>query len=68
VIDARRLTDEELRSAVLDLVQREMGPAALIRFQQIFSKGSGDYAEERHAWLDTLSAGEIVREIEAKRR
>ena len=68
MIDSRRLTDEELRKAVLDLIQREMGPDAVIRFQQMYSKGNGDYSKERHSWLDSLSAGEIVREIEAKRR
>ncbi len=66
-MDARRLTDEELRNAVLDLILREMGPDALIRFQQMFSNGSGDYTAERHAWLDSLSADEIVGEIEVKR-
>jgi hypothetical protein len=48
-------------SALLGMIQREMGPAAFIRFQQIFFWGSVAYTEERHTWLDNLTAEEIVR-------
>ena len=68
MIDTRHMTALELHKAVLDLIGREMGPAAIIRFVQLYSRGSGNYTEERHAWLDSLTDEEIDRELEAKRR
>lgn len=58
--DIRNLNDEQLHEAVFDLVNREMGPAAVVRFLQSFRHGAGDYAADRQVWIDTLSEGEIM--------
>jgi hypothetical protein len=31
----------------------------MIRFLQQFGKGSGDYAKERHAWVDRTSMNDL---------
>ena len=68
MIETEKMADLELHKAVLTLIRREMGPSALIRFLQMYSRGSGNYTEERRAWVDSLTSEEIHSGIEAKRR
>jgi len=66
--DVREMTDEELRETALDLIARELGPAALIRFLQLYSRGHGDYTAERHQWLDRLQIDDIAEQIQKNRK
>jgi hypothetical protein len=52
-------TLDEIRRKGLEVLRRELGPAGMVRFLQQFDRGSGDYARERHAWVDQTSLTEI---------
>ncbi len=53
------LTLEQIRTKGLAALRRELGKAGMIRFLQIFGNGQGDYARERHAWVDATSLEDI---------
>jgi hypothetical protein len=48
-------------------LRKELGRAGMIRFLQQFEIGRGDYARERHAWVDRMSLEELVKEAQARR-
>jgi hypothetical protein len=50
---------DEVREQGLDALRQRLGRADMIRFLQQFETGRGDYARERHAWVDQLSLDEI---------
>lgn len=52
-------TLDEIRRKGLEALRRELGWAGLIRFLQQFETGSGDYAQERWKWVDSLSMEEV---------
>ena len=43
------------------------GKAGMIRFMQQFATGSGDYASERHSWVDQTSLEDIRNAAKEKR-
>jgi hypothetical protein len=45
----------DIRRRGLEALQRELGPAEMIHFLQQFGTRTGDYARERHAWVDETS-------------
>jgi hypothetical protein len=47
-----RLTPDEIQRLGLEALREKLGPAGMIRFLQQFQRGKGDYAKERHAWVD----------------
>src|SRR5262245_52509356 len=49
-------TLDDIRRRGLEALRRELGPAGMICFLQQFETGSGDYARERHAWVDATSS------------
>ena len=53
------LTLDEIRRKGLAALQKELGRAGTIRFLQQFETGSGDYAREPHAWVDSTSLDNI---------
>lgn len=61
------LTLDEIRQKGLEALRRELGPAGMIRFLQQFETGSGDYARERHAWVDRTSLDQF-RALSGKNR
>jgi hypothetical protein len=61
------LTMDEIRRKGLAALQKELGRAGMIRFLQQFETGSGDYARERRAWVDSTSLDDI-RALAAKRK
>ena len=54
-----KLTLDQIRRKGLAALHRELGKAGMIRFLQQFELGSGDYARERHAWVDQTSLDDI---------
>ncbi|HVS35686.1 MAG TPA: hypothetical protein VMS17_08890 [Gemmataceae bacterium] len=50
----RRTLDEIYREGLQALRDR-LGRAGMVRFLQQFESGKGDYAEERHAWVDRMT-------------
>ena len=53
------LTLEQIRRKGLAALRKELGDAGMIRFLQQFENGAGDYARERHAWVDSTSLDDI---------
>lgn len=53
-------TLDEIRQRGLEALRRELGPTGMIRFLQQFETGTGDYARERHAWVDRTSLADIL--------
>jgi hypothetical protein len=54
-----RKTPEQIRIAGLTALKRELGVAGTIRFLQQFNNGAGDWAKERHEWVDRTTLDEI---------
>jgi hypothetical protein len=54
-------TLDEVRRVGLEALGQRLGRADTIRFLQQFEAGQGDYALERHAWVDGVSLEEIER-------
>jgi hypothetical protein len=52
-------TLEEIRQKGLKALQKELGRSGMIRFLQQFETGKGDYARERHSWVDQTSLNEL---------
>jgi len=62
-------TLDEVRRQGLEALEQRLGRADMIRFLQQFETGSGDYAQQRHDWVDQTSLTEIERlasEVPAK--
>ncbi|HBI41668.1 MAG TPA: hypothetical protein DDY78_02285 [Planctomycetales bacterium] len=53
-------TLEEIHQKGLLALREALGRSGMIRFLQQFENGSGDYAKERHAWVDNTSMEEII--------
>ena len=62
-----KLTLEQLRLKGLEALRRELGQAGMIRFLLQFENGSGDYAKERHAWVDGTTLDQIRSKLSKKR-
>lgn len=52
----------QIRKIGIEVLNRELGPVATIKFLQQYESGSGDYSLERHEWIDNFSIEDIVRE------
>lgn len=48
-------TLEQIRRDGLAALRKALGRAGMIRFIQQFESGRGDYASERHDWVDRTS-------------
>jgi len=60
-------TLDEIRREGLAALRQKLGRAGMIRFLQQFGTGSGDYARERHAWVDKTSMADL-RKAAARQR
>lgn len=56
-----------IRHAGLSLLNRELGPAGMIRFLQQFESGHGDYTKDRHQWQDKQSVSDLLTLLKKKR-
>ena len=57
-------TMEEIRTAGLLALKEKLGPVGMARFLQQFEHGKGDYAKERHAWVDRTTMPELLKQIQ----
>lgn len=57
----------QIRQKGLEVLHRELGPIAMIRFLQQYQVGEGDYTKERHQWLDKMSMEDILEAMRKKR-
>ena len=53
------LTLDEIYRQGLQALRDRLGRADMIRFLQQFERGEGDYARERHVWVDRMSLEDI---------
>ena len=53
------MTPEEIRHAGLEALRKRLGRAGAIRFLQQFQTGNGDYASERHDWVDRTTLTDL---------
>ena len=60
-------TLEQIRKKGLQVLRKELGRVGMIRFLQQFESGSGDYAKERHAWVDEMSLDQLCKLASSKR-
>ncbi len=51
----------QIRQLGIEVLSRELGPVAMIRFLQQYETGTGDYSKERHQWLDKFTIDDIAR-------
>jgi hypothetical protein len=54
------MTLDQIRREGLAALRERLGRAGMIRFLQQFETGSGDYAKERHAWVDQTSMEDLI--------
>ena len=64
-IDAANLY--QVRHTGIHILNRELGPAAMIRFMQQYESGYGDYSKERHERIDEVSVADIAARIKEKK-
>jgi hypothetical protein len=55
---------DKIRREGLEALKERLGKAGMVRFMQQFETGEGDYATERHEWVDQTSLDEIKRRKE----
>jgi hypothetical protein len=65
---ARSRTLPEIRAEGFRALVERLGVSDALRFMQQYDLGQGDYTQERHEWLDSLSVDDIVRDIEEMRK
>jgi len=68
VMNTQELSQEEIRSIGLEVLARELGPAGLIRFLQMYEHGNGDYTGDRENILPRQTAAQITEKIRQNRR
>lgn len=52
-------TLDEIRREGLDALRKRLGRVGMIRFLQQFELGKGDYAKDRHEWVDKTSLDDL---------
>ena len=52
-------TLDDIRRIGLAALRARLGRAGMIRFLQQFETGSGDYARDRHAWVDRTALADL---------
>lgn len=60
------MTPIELHRKGFQALVDALGYAESVRFLRLFDKGSGDYTQERHQWLDPLTMDEILADIKQR--
>jgi hypothetical protein len=58
-----KMTDDEFKRHVLDILHREMGVYGLARFIRVSRAGSGDYTQDRRQWLDGLGTEDVIAQL-----
>jgi hypothetical protein len=55
------LTQDEIYRQGLEALRDRLGRAGMIRFLQQFERGHGNYARDRHKWVDRMSLEDLRR-------
>ena len=67
-MNTRTMTQNEIRLAGVEVLTRELGVVGMIRFFQQFETGYGDYALDRHQWLDDTDVETLAAQIRQHRQ
>lgn len=67
-MNVQEMTLEQIRTAGMAALTRELGIVGMIRFMQQFETGQGDYSKDRHQWLDDQEVNTIAQRIQEKRQ
>jgi hypothetical protein len=67
MISIDQMTDEDFDRHAFAILERELGLEGLARFLRLNRAGTGDYARDRHLWLDRATIQEIMAEVERRR-
>jgi hypothetical protein len=62
------LTLDEVYQQGLQALRDRLGRAGMIRFLQQFETGQGDYARDRHQWVDRLKLDDLRKLSASKKR
>lgn len=60
------MTSFELTRKGFKALVDALGYVDAVKFIRQFDQGSGDYTQERHQWLDQLTADEILADIKKR--
>jgi len=52
-------TLDQIRREGLDALRERLGQAGMVRFLQQSETGAGDYASDRHEWVDRTSLSDL---------
>ncbi len=61
-------TLDQIRREGLIALRERLGRAGMIRFLQQFETGEGNYAAERHEWVDRTPLADLKTRAKAPRR
>ena len=56
----------EMTHDAIQILNRELGPIETLRFLRQYTRGSGNYTDERHEWLDQFTVDDIDTELKAQ--
>jgi hypothetical protein len=54
-----RPTQDEIYRQGLEALRERLGRAGMVRFMQQFETGHGNYAVDRHEWVDRMSLDDL---------
>lgn len=60
-------TLNDIRREGLEALRKQLGRAGMIRFLQQFETGTGNYAVDRHAWVDATPLAAFKKKHTARR-
>lgn len=58
--NTKRRTAAQLAADGFTALVEKLGMAEAVRYVQLYHQGTGDYARERHEWLDVVSHEQVV--------
>jgi hypothetical protein len=58
--NTKRRSAAQLAADGFAALVEKLGMAEAVRYVQLYHRGTGDYARERHEWLDGVSHDQIV--------
>ena len=66
-MELRSQTDDESRHLGFQILIRKLGLPDALRFIQKCNMERGDYTQDRHEWLDTLTMMDVLDDIKCVR-
>jgi len=66
-MNIQTMTPQQIRTAGIAALSRELGVVGMIRFMQQFEMGQGDYSKDRRQWLDQYSVTDIAELVQEKK-